>query len=88
MLLEFALAAAVPLTFHYDANEWTNAAYHVGCLAGHIPCSKPIYNALRYEDLGVEAGFRCVRRQRVASVAGSQLRSACALAQSAELRCR
>src|SRR5688500_2882652 len=44
MLLEVVVAAAVPLTFHYNANEWTNAAYHVACLAGHVPCSKPIYD--------------------------------------------
>lgn len=51
MFLELAFAAALPISFHYDADEWSNAAYNIVCLAEQIPCSKPLYEALWKDDL-------------------------------------
>jgi hypothetical protein len=51
MLLGLALAAALPLTVAVDAAEFSNAAYTVPCLAGHIPCSRDLYERLWQDQL-------------------------------------
>src|SRR5262244_2421010 len=43
MLLLFAVAVAVPLHFHFDAAEFTNAVYHTACITGHLVCSQDVY---------------------------------------------
>lgn len=43
MLFFFAIAATVPLHFHFDAREFANAVYHTACVTGQIPCSEKQY---------------------------------------------
>jgi len=43
MVFLFAIAAAVPLHFHFDATEFANAVYHTACITGRITCSRVIY---------------------------------------------
>ena len=42
-MLFLALAAAVPLHFHFDASEFANTVYHVACLTDRVSCTKKIY---------------------------------------------
>ncbi len=42
-MLALALLAVTPLHFHFDASAFTNAVYHLACLAGKISCSSKIY---------------------------------------------
>jgi len=51
MLLEVALAAALPLAFAFDGAEHVNATYTVSCLAGHIACSRDLYDRLWHTEL-------------------------------------
>jgi hypothetical protein len=44
-------APAVPLTFHCDATESTNAIYHLACLAGQIPCTKDAFERFWHDTL-------------------------------------
>lgn len=39
------------LTFHADATESANAIYHMGCLAGQIPCTKDTFERFWHETL-------------------------------------
>lgn len=43
MVLLFAVAAAIPLHFHFDATEFSNAAYHTACVSGRLICSQQLY---------------------------------------------
>jgi hypothetical protein len=42
-MLALALLAIVPLRFHYDASEFTNAVYHVNCLTNRISCTNSVF---------------------------------------------
>src|SRR5262249_47158035 len=42
-MLFLALLAAAPLHFHFDASEFANAVYHVGCLTDRLACAKTAY---------------------------------------------
>lgn len=42
-MLFLALLAAAPLQFHFDASEFANAVYHVGCLTGRLACTQTLY---------------------------------------------
>src|SRR6266567_1084251 len=42
-MLFLALLAAAPLHFHFDASEFANAVYHVGCLTDRLACTKRVY---------------------------------------------
>src|SRR5260370_10659807 len=43
MVLFFAIAAALPLQFHFDATEFANAVYHTACVTGRLICSRDVY---------------------------------------------
>ncbi len=43
MLFFFAIAAMVPLHFHFDATEFANAVYHTACVCERIICSGKQY---------------------------------------------
>jgi hypothetical protein len=42
-MLALALLAVIPLQFHYDASEFTNAVYHVACLTNRVPCTNSVF---------------------------------------------
>jgi hypothetical protein len=42
-MLALLLLAVAPVQFQFDASEFTNAVYHVACLAGQSPCSNSLY---------------------------------------------
>ena len=42
-MLALALLATLPLTFHYDASEFTNAVYQVSCLTNRVPCTNALF---------------------------------------------
>jgi hypothetical protein len=42
MLFLFAVTAAIPLYFHFDAAEFANAAYRAACITGRITCGRNI----------------------------------------------
>jgi hypothetical protein len=50
-MLALALLATAPLRFHYDANEFTNVVYHVACVAGRLPCTKPVFERFWHDRL-------------------------------------
>ena len=43
MVLLLAVAAAVPIHFHFDATEFVNAVYHTACVSGRPICSRDVY---------------------------------------------
>ena len=42
MFLLFALAAAAPLQFDVEANEFAKTVYHTVCTTGRMSCSRDI----------------------------------------------
>ena len=38
-----AVAATIPIHFHFDATEFANAAYHTACVSGRFICSRGLY---------------------------------------------
>ena len=63
MLFLALFAVTAPFRFHVDAAELPNVVYHVGCLSGRTPCSKPQIEKFltRYEALVAERGERAAR---------------------------
>ena len=43
-MLLLAVAAALPLHFHFDATEFANTVYQTACVTGRIICSREIYH--------------------------------------------
>ncbi|MEO8126029.1 MAG: hypothetical protein ABI822_03000, partial [Bryobacteraceae bacterium] len=54
-MLALALLAAIPLHFHYDASEFTNAVYHVTCLTTRVPCTNSVFNEFWDHELHLSA---------------------------------
>ena len=52
-MLALALLAITPLRFHFDATPFTNAVYHLACLAGSIGCSSKVYSDFWNSDYAV-----------------------------------
>jgi hypothetical protein len=52
-MLLLALVVAAPLHFHFDASEFANAVYHVGCLTGRLACTKTVYTKFWNEKYNV-----------------------------------
>jgi hypothetical protein len=52
-------ASAIPRAyspkFHCDASESANAVYHLACLAGNIPCTKPVFERFWRDKLQLKA---------------------------------
>jgi hypothetical protein len=52
-------ASAIPRAyspkFHCDASESANAVYHLACLAGNIPCTKPVFERFWRDKLQLTA---------------------------------
>src|SRR5258708_5074576 len=51
MLVLALLAVTAPFRFHVDAAEFPNVVYHVSCLSGRSPCTKPEIEKFWHDDL-------------------------------------
>jgi hypothetical protein len=43
MMMLLAVAAAVPIHFHFDATEFANAVYHMACVTQKLTCTRSVY---------------------------------------------
>jgi hypothetical protein len=51
MLVLALLAVTAPFRFHVDAAEFPNVVFHVSCLSGGSPCTKPEIEKFWHDDL-------------------------------------